>query len=460
VRVSTAEQVEHGHSIEEQRDRLQDYCRAKGWKDTRLYTDAGFSGASINRPALQSLLQDVRAKKVSMVLVYKLDRLSRSQKDTLMLIEDVFLSNGCDFVSLSENFDTSSPFGRAMIGILAVFAQLEREQIKERLTMGRIARAKKGKFSGSPHVPIGYDYQDGDLIVNDFEAMQVRRIFEDYASGMSPYSIAKSLNEAGLCHKYGKWTDNAVRTLLPRKTYIGEVSFNGEWYQGIHEPIIDRELFDRVNAIKSRKHDEHDYYNRRAGKANSYLGGYCTCGMCGSKYTKDSQSVTVKGKKYKYAYYSCTARHRKDPQDPSRHCTNKRWRMQELDDLVFNEIKKLSLEPDRVTHIHEDTTPIIKAEISKIDDQLSRLLDLYSAEHMPLDILQERISALQGRKTHLQEQMEQETDTKTLEQSLEMVNSFDTILEHGDFYEIRAVIGALIDNIVIDGDDVSIHWRF
>ena len=130
TRVSTDAQLEQGHSIPEQKDRLEKYCSAMGWNEYKHYTDGGFTGANINRPALQNLIKDVKAGKIEKVIVYKLDRLSRSQKDTLYLIEDVFLRNNADFISLSENFDTSSPFGKALIGILAVFAQLEREQIK------------------------------------------------------------------------------------------------------------------------------------------------------------------------------------------------------------------------------------------------------------------------------------------------------------------------------------------
>ena len=172
VRVSTPEQAVNGHSIDEQIERTQKYCDAMNWTVYKVYTDAGFTGSNTARPAMQNLIKDVRDGKINKVLVYKLDRLSRSQKDTLMLIEDIFLANNVDFVSMSENFDTATPFGRAMIGILAVFAQLEREQIKERMAMGKIARAKQGKFHGSAKIPIGYDYIDGELVTNEYEKIQ------------------------------------------------------------------------------------------------------------------------------------------------------------------------------------------------------------------------------------------------------------------------------------------------
>ena len=173
VRVSTENQLEN-YSIEEQTERLTAYCKAKDITIVKFYTDGGYSGGNVNRPGLQQMLGDIAAGIIDTVIVYKLDRLSRSQKDTLMLIEDKFLANHVDFVSINENFDTSTPFGRAMIGILSVFAQLEKDQITERFTMGRVGRARNGYFHGGAYAPTGYDYADGNLVVNEYEALQVR----------------------------------------------------------------------------------------------------------------------------------------------------------------------------------------------------------------------------------------------------------------------------------------------
>ena len=151
-----------------------------GWEIVETFVDPGFSGGDTDRPGLKAMIKTVETSDIDKVVVYKLDRLSRSQKDTLFLIEDVFLKNNTDFVSMNENFDTSTPFGRAMIGILAVFAQLEREQIKERMSMGKEARAKEGKWHGGATEPIGYDYDPVTelLNVNEYEAMQVKELFE------------------------------------------------------------------------------------------------------------------------------------------------------------------------------------------------------------------------------------------------------------------------------------------
>ena len=119
IRVSTEAQAEEGYSIGAQQERLEAYCRAMGWKNYQLYTDPGFSGSNLNRPQMQRLIADVQAGKVSAVVVYKLDRLSRSQKDTLYLIEDIFIPHNAAFVSLNENIDTGTPYGRAVIWILS-----------------------------------------------------------------------------------------------------------------------------------------------------------------------------------------------------------------------------------------------------------------------------------------------------------------------------------------------------
>ena len=169
IRVSTESQ-EEGYSIDEQKDRLLAYCKAHGWIVVAIFIDPGHSGSNLNRPAMQTMIEAAERRDADAVLVYKLDRLSRSQKDTLYLIEDVFMPNGVDFISMQENINTASVFGKAMIGVLSVFAQLEREQITERTMMGRDGRAKEGKWHGGGTEPIGYDYVNGVLEVPTFKS--------------------------------------------------------------------------------------------------------------------------------------------------------------------------------------------------------------------------------------------------------------------------------------------------
>ena len=463
-RVSTEDQALNGHSIDEQIDRMTKYCDAMGWTIYGVYTDAGFSGASMDRPGLSRLIRDAQSGKLDKVLVYKLDRLSRSQLDTLYLIEMVFLANGVDFVSMSENFDTTTPFGRAMIGILGVFAQLEREQIRERMSMGKLARAKEGKFGGSNHVPIGYRYINGKLVKDAYEAAQVVKIYTLYAAGKSPYQIADELNAAGYRHSFGAWNNTTIRKVLSKKTYLGYTYFRGEWYKGDHEPIVDEALFSAVQARHDRVSEKHDEQNRKIGNANSYLGGLLVCAKCGGKYSRLTQS----GRSGVYHYYACNSRTKKRAElvrDPA--CKNKNWRERDLDELIFGEIKKLALDPDALKRTAEKTDDdrpgALRADIKKIDDQLARLMDLYALGTMPLDLLKDKVSALNEQKERIETEIENiakdSRNRLSRAVSAEMVTTFAEILERADFGEIRAILTALIDRIELDGENVAIFWN-
>lgn len=239
IRVSTTEQAEEGFSVEEQEARLSSYCSAMGFTVNAVHIDPGYSGATIDRPALKELIADVKAGRCGRVLVWKLDRLSRSQKDMLILLEDVFIANGCDFVSLMESFDTSTAFGRCVVGILAAFAQMERENIKARTMMGRVAKIRKGHFSGS-HCPVGYKFKEGtnELLVDPYYSLIVKEVYKLFLSGTGLSEIGRTITE-----KYGDssydWSKNtAVRRVLSNSVYMGKVQLNGELYDGLHEALI------------------------------------------------------------------------------------------------------------------------------------------------------------------------------------------------------------------------------
>lgn len=468
-RVSTREQAKEGYSIGEQQERLKKYCDAMGWKNFELYVDGGFSGGSVERPALKRMIRDIKNGKIEKVVVYKLDRLSRSQKDTLILIEDVFLSNGVDFVSMSENFDTGTPFGKAMVGILSVFAQLEREQIKERMMMGNEARAKEGKYCGGCS-PIGYDYIDGELKLNDFEALQVREAFELILENMSPRRIAKIFNEKGYKTKFGTWSGDRVRYVLKSPLYVGRVKYAGEYFDGIHEAIVSEETFEDAQKILEKRFEEVKT-NRNAGKATTYLGGFLICGRCGAKYTKQLQlSKRSDGSYYRYHYFVCNSRNKKRAEsvrDP--HCKNKNWNIEKLTNIIFDEIRKLSLDPNyfeevRDDSIQEDKRSILEAEIEKIDAQLSRVMDLYILENIPLQTLEAKTNELNEQRLKLEEELEsleeEKSEKLSKEEAEDLIQSFDDIIKRANFEEIRSVLSALIEKIILDGEDIEIHWRF
>ena len=243
VRVSTDKQREEGYSVDIQKERLTGYTRSlfppeQYDVEYREYIDDGFSGASLNRPKMNQLIDDVKNGEVTHVVVVKLDRLSRSQKDTLYLIEDVFLPHNVAFISMGESFNTATPFGRAVVGILSVFAQLERENIFERTRSGMQKRVELGYWPGGGRVPFGYDYdrEQGTLIPNR-DAETVRRIYDLYIQGYAMQTIA---DMCGL--KY----DKLVQNILTRKSNTGVIVYNGVEYRGRHEPIVSCETYQKA----------------------------------------------------------------------------------------------------------------------------------------------------------------------------------------------------------------------
>lgn len=465
VRVSTQEQAKEGYSIDEQIKRLKKYCEAHDWIIVKIYTDAGFSGGNTDRPALQEMIEDVKARKGDMVVVYKLDRLSRSQKDTLELIEDVFLVNDVDFVSMNEKFDTSTSFGRAMVGILAVFAQLEREQIKERMSMGREGRAREGKFHGGSSSPIGYDYIDGELVINDYEAMQIRELFSMYLDGASIRFIEKTFNDKGYSHKYGKWKSASIRNILQHKVYIGQVCFAGQYYQGKHTSIVDAKTFEKAHQIYTDRQKSHNMYKRYSG-STTYLGGLIKCAKCTAKYG------TTRANGGKHSYYCCYSRRKQNRamvKDPN--CKNKNYRMEILDNTVLDEIKKLSTDPNYVVELKEskitDTdvkkAKIIRDKITSLDNQRSRFMQLYGLGEFEMDELQENIKPLVEQKKSLQKELEALTTSfsdMSKEDVFEIVKDFSGIISRGKFDEIRLMIESLVDYIEINDEKIDIHWKF
>lgn len=453
-RVSTAEQAREGYSIAEQQERLTAYCKSRGWTGYKHFTDAGFSGGNINRPALQEMLAGIRNGMITRVVVYKLDRLSRSQKDTLELIEDVFIPNGVDFVSMCENFETGSPFGKAMVGVLSVFAQLERDTIKERVTIGREARAKEGKYHGGSFAPVGYDYIDGNLVINDFEAMQVRECFRLYETGFTYTEIADTLNAKGWTHKHGRWLLQRVRGVLQNPVYIGVVRFGGVQYDGIHEPIIDRKTFETVGEMIAKNKQTHT--RRRAPMCEAYLVGKLYCARCDKRYTHTRSISGHSRDGHKISYYTCFARNH--PKRTGYRCDNKPHRADTIDGVVFDSLRELSYKAVIEYRHQEPETVHLQKELAKINKQRSRLIDLYSVGRFDADELSAKIEPLNATKEALERQLENKQ--RPADELKAVIDSIGGILDAGDPVAIRQVIDTLIDHIDIDGDDVTIYWDF
>ena len=240
------------NSLDAQREACEAYVasqRSEGWAAIReRYDDGGFSGGTLERPALKQLLADIEAGLIDVIVVYKIDRLSRSLMDFAKLVE-VFDRNNVTFVSVTQSFNTTTSMGRLTLNILLSFAQFEREVIGERIRDKFAASRKRGMWMGG-FVPMGYDVRDRKLVVNDAEAQTVRMIFERFVALGSASTLARALQAERVLNKRGKRIDKGfLYKLLRNRVYLGEAVHKGTSYPGEHTAIITQDLWDGVQDI-------------------------------------------------------------------------------------------------------------------------------------------------------------------------------------------------------------------
>lgn len=467
TRVSTMEQADEGYSISEQQDKLKKYCDIKDWKVARVYTDPGFSGSNVNRPSLQQLISDCKNHMFDAVLVYKLDRLSRSQKDTLYLIEDVFNKNGVDFISLSENFDTSTAFGKAMIGILSVFAQLEREQITERMTLGRVGRAKAGKAMSWSNCPFGYTIQKEIYEIDPFRAEIVKRIYRDYLAGISITSIKNNLNEEGHVGKDINWSYRTVRQILDNIVYAGYIKYKNEIYPGLHRPIVSLSDYKKVQAeLEKRRITQAELHNPRPFRTKYMLSGLMRCGYCNS--VLQIRTIIYRNGKRSHRYHCPSSKpHKNSPY--KRHdfdCGFKFVKKTEIESLVIDEIKKLPLNMDKVINNQENKDvakeiQAVKSELQQVQKKQDKLVDLYLLDNINVDELNKKNDELSKQKENLQKRLNSLTDNKKKEKIEDFIKNVKEAknIDKLDYEKQKVIVRNLVSGIKVFNDKIEINWN-
>lgn len=352
TRKSTSEGLDSDfNTLDAQREAAEYFIRAmagEGWEALpHRYDDGGFTGANTDRPALKRLLADIEAGEVDCVVVYKVDRLSRSLMDFAKLLA-LFDQKDVTFVSTTQNFNTTNSMGRLTLNILLSFAQFEREMIAERTRDKMAAARKRGKWLGS-RPPYGYlgDHDKKQLVVCEEEAERVRTIFRMYLRLGSVNAVTKRINDLGWMKKGyraktgrvtppRKYRDKDVHTILRNVTYLGKVEFNGELYEGEHEAIVSEELFARVQAVLSSKACGRG--SRRGRNPEYLLQGIAWCGLCEKRIT----TTAGRGRnKETYRYYVCSKRGRKGRDG----CDHPRLGAEELEQLVVSRVKARCTDP-------------------------------------------------------------------------------------------------------------------
>jgi len=397
TRVSTDNQAEKEFSsCEAQEEKIRAFIRSQNnWRVFKVYSDAGHTGANIKRPALQELLEDIKQKKIDIILAYKIDRLTRSPKNFYQMIE-FFEQNDVSFISITERFDTSTPSGRLLRNIMLTFAQFERELASERTRDKMVERAKKGMWNGGIP-PFGYKKESKKLVIDKKEAEIIRLIFETYIKTGSLVKVYELLKEKNIKNRNGNlFYKNVLGYLLRNPVYAGKIKYAGQIYQGIHEPIISEKLFELAQKIHKKKNKKFRVYR------DFLFGGLINCKECGSKMTPCFTNKRPKGKLKRYYYYRCTSTHHKDWQA----CSTKQVSATRLERYILENLERISMDKDyvenlvfKLNHSLNSSKPDLKNSGSphRAGFELRKVCSKFSSEAI-LSILQSLISALGKRR--------------------------------------------------------------
>lgn len=300
-RVSTEDQSRFGHSLDEQESRMRDLCKFKNYEIYKVYREEGVSAKNTNRPKFKEMLEDIKAGKINKIIIFKLDRLTRSIQDLENICKFLDKYN-CGLESISEEINTSNANGKFFIRMLTILAQLEIERTSERTKIGLVGAAKKGHISGRP--PLGYTKKKDSkkLFIDEIEADVVRRIFKLYIDGMSVCSICKLFEKENILNR--RWPTTTVDKILSNQLYIGNNEFgkrtNGEKqiFEDVVPPIIDKTSF---NIVQKRKEKNLKNFKR---KATYIFMQKIVCPKCNK--IMGGSSSTSKNKE-KHLYYKCNS---------------------------------------------------------------------------------------------------------------------------------------------------------
>jgi len=488
TRKSTEEGLDQEfNSLDAQRESAEAFIasqKAQGWTAlSDRYDDGGFTGGNIDRPALDRLLRDIKEGKVDCVVVYKVDRLSRSLLDFARIME-TFDNQGVSFVSVTQQFNTTHSMGRLTLNILLSFAQFEREIIGERIRDKLAALARKGKYTGDTPV-LGYDVDrtgpSPRLVINAREATRVREIYRMYLQEASLLSVVKELSRRGWVNKRrvtkkgrkvgGRPFDKAtLHVLLTNPTYIGKRRYKDELHPGEHEAIIDQGLFDKV-------HQQLKYNGRTGGvevrnKYGALLRGLLRCKSCATAMTH----TFCGGRKKRnfYRYYRCTYAIKNGTDD----CTSGTLPAGEIERVVVDEIRGLANDEALLAQVLTDANAAIDAERAEVERQHDDLRRQRKRQHQELQqlatsgktttdvmaritALHERLSAddqrlreLDGRAAELKGQTVTQTKARTA------FADFDSLWESLNPREQARLLKLLLSTVEYDGETGTVAVTF
>lgn len=453
VRVSTEEQVREGYSLAAQEERLRAYALSQDWEVIKLYKDEGRSAKDLERPELQKMMEDIKSGLIDVVLVYRLDRLTRSVLDLYKLLE-TFDKYDVKFKSATEVYDTTTATGRLFITLVAALAQWERENLAERVKMGMLKKATLGEWSGGTS-PYGYEYKENKFAVVPKEKNLVKKMFT-MARTMGMDRIARELNKQGYrTRKNAEFAGFTVQYIVTNPFYIGKMRFNNERYQfrksldeqqlfdsEIIEPIIDEtEFWDLQRILEGRKE------NKGRGKTGGYyFTSILKCAKCGGPMTGTVYGSTK--------YYRCQRKTK------GHSCVMPNIKEDSIADDILKNLKKYisgGLEFSSLgDKSNDEAKKEIEHEIKTIQKQTEKYKLMFINEIIDIEELNMKVSQLRTREKELKKEIASSDGKEkqwTSEEIEEIANNFPSLWKISTDEERKVLIATIFDEIIIDADE-------
>ena len=452
LRVSTDSQAQDGYGLDVQYGANERYCKAYDIQNVVVFVDDGYTGMNDKRPAFQCLLKLMKEKRIKFVITHSLDRIGRTQMLILKFLKEDCAKAECDFFAVKDSIDSRSKqtYG-ILISILSIFAEMDHDAIVTKLFLGRKQRALEGLWKGGGNPPYGYYYSKEirNLAVDPDKAIIVRKIFELYNSmEFSPLKIATVL---------GLSSDVVVFNFLNKRTYLGEITFKGEQYPGVHQRLISDEDFDKAQRIlKSR--------SVTRNPSTYLLSSLLYCGRCGAKM-RYMQYGKGKNKKLKLICYSQYESNGKRNLIKDQNCANYKYDAEQVEEAVVQIILNSSMryKDDIKEKLTTDGDVIegLTKKISELKTEYDRLVKAYQrlGDDSILDEAEKVKFEIKKQEKNIEVEKEKKGITKMMEEKAEMLRTLPDVWGKLDERQKQNVVRAIVHKVVLTAGKIQVYLK-
>ncbi|AOH53321.1 hypothetical protein ABE28_003075 [Peribacillus muralis] len=450
VRVSTDEQAKHGYSIASQIEKLEAYCISQGWGIIDILVDEGYSAKDLNRPKFTFMMDQIKKGGIDVLLVYRLDRLTRSVLDLYEILK-ILDENNCMFKSATEVYDTTNAMGRLFITLVAAIAQWERENLAERVRLGMEKKTKLGKWKGGI-TPYGYKVINKELVINKDEESIVKTIFElSKSSGF--YTIAKTLSARGYGTRKGSdWHVDTVRDIANNPIYAGYLTFNENpkqykkppreqtLYEGVHERIIPRDDFWALQDALDKRRGS----GGKRETSNYYFSSILKCGRCGHSM---SGHKSPNGKTYR-----CSGK------KAGKQCTSHIIKEDNLVKTVLNNLNGLfeNIKGNiNISNAPEAKIKQLEIELKNNQKLLKKQKAMFEADVIEIDELIQKTDSLREIEKRILAELKtiKKVGPSKVDEIKYISENIHTLWEYANDYERKQMMTTLFSQLIIDTKD-------